>query len=312
MRDLLDRAGERRTDLVRRLAAEGTDCYRLFHGVAEGRPGLTVDRYGPLVLCQTFRDPLEQAELACLESRYPSAVFVDRSRGLHRGEADVLARELGLVYRIVSSPARRDAGLFLDLRSTRRWILGHARGLSVLNLFAYTCGVGMVAAAGGAAEVWNVDASRNSLTLGAENFERNGLQGEFLAEDALPILWQLAGLPVKGRGARRRRYLKVPRRQFDLVVLDPPPRARGPFGAVDLVRDYQSLFKPALLATAPGGRVLAVNNVGSVTRERFETLLVRCAEKAGRPLAGLDWLTPDEDFPTLDDSPPLKVAICAA
>ena len=26
--------------------AEGTDCYRLFHGAVEGSPGCTLDRYG--------------------------------------------------------------------------------------------------------------------------------------------------------------------------------------------------------------------------------------------------------------------------
>ena len=55
---------ERRRALVASLPQ--TDCYRLLHGAVEGWPGLTVDRYGPLLLVQTFRDPLspvQQAEL---------------------------------------------------------------------------------------------------------------------------------------------------------------------------------------------------------------------------------------------------------
>lgn len=35
-----------RLPLMRRLAEEETDCYRLFHGAVEGCPGLTIDRYG--------------------------------------------------------------------------------------------------------------------------------------------------------------------------------------------------------------------------------------------------------------------------
>ncbi|MBK7767375.1 MAG: class I SAM-dependent rRNA methyltransferase, partial [Sulfuritalea sp.] len=33
-----------------RLHAEQTDAYRLFHGSVEGHPGLTIDRYGELLL----------------------------------------------------------------------------------------------------------------------------------------------------------------------------------------------------------------------------------------------------------------------
>ena len=36
---------------------EGTDAYRLFHGAVEGAPGCTLDRYGDLLLWQTFREP---------------------------------------------------------------------------------------------------------------------------------------------------------------------------------------------------------------------------------------------------------------
>ena len=53
----------RREGLIARLHAEDTDCYRLFHGAVEGRPGLAVDRYGPVLLVQTWREPLADGEL---------------------------------------------------------------------------------------------------------------------------------------------------------------------------------------------------------------------------------------------------------
>ena len=43
--------------LLPSLHAEGTDCYRLFHGATEGEPGCTLERFGDLLLWQTFRDP---------------------------------------------------------------------------------------------------------------------------------------------------------------------------------------------------------------------------------------------------------------
>jgi 23S rRNA (cytosine1962-C5)-methyltransferase len=182
----------------------------------------------------------------------------------------------------------------------------------VLNLFAYSCTAGVAAACAGASEVWNVDFSRSALEVGRRNAELNAIDPErmrFVQEDCLPVMRQLAGLPVKGR-ASARDYARFEPRLFDLVVLDPPAWSKGPFGAVDVEGDYASLFKPAVLATAPGGAVIATNHVASVERETWTTALSRCAEKAGRPLASIELVAPDADFPSRDGNPPLKVAVC--
>ena len=63
----IEEALGRREGLLAALLSEGTDCYRLFHGVSEGIPGLTIDRYGALVLVQTFREPLASDELGAVE-----------------------------------------------------------------------------------------------------------------------------------------------------------------------------------------------------------------------------------------------------
>ena len=77
---------------------------------------------------------------------------------------------------------------------------------------------------------------------------------------------------------------------------------------MDPVRDYPSLFKPALLATAPGGAVLATNHVSKVERDTWLEQLRRCAAKAGRPLRSLQPIQPEADFPSPDGNPPLKMA----
>ena len=50
-----------RASLLSSLHTEGTNCYRLFHGATEGAPGCTLDRYGDMLLWQTFRDPPSMA-----------------------------------------------------------------------------------------------------------------------------------------------------------------------------------------------------------------------------------------------------------
>jgi 23S rRNA (cytosine1962-C5)-methyltransferase len=319
--ELVDRAFAARRTLLERLRAEDTDAYRLFQGSAEGREGLAIDRYGPLVLAQTFREPLGESERAALEVRlrasFPEAAeiaFVDRvsERREEGSSQDHVCREAGTRFHVSARHRGRDPWLFLDLRAGRRRLRELCAGRSVLNLFAYTCSAGVAAAAAGAREVWNVDFSRSALDVGRRNAELNSIPGDrirFLQEDCLPVLRQLAGLPVKGRGSRRS-FLRLERRSFDVVFLDPPAWSKGPFGAVDLERDYPALFKPALLATAPGGTVIATNHLASVAVDGWIEVLRRSAEKSGRPLEHLETLAPDDDFPTRDGKAPLKIAVC--
>jgi 23S rRNA (cytosine1962-C5)-methyltransferase len=206
----------------------------------------------------------------------------------------------------------QDPWLFLDLRAGRAVVQQLAAGKRVLNLFAYTCGVGVVAAVGGARLAHNVDFARSALDVGLANATANGVADRctVLQSDCLPVLRQLAGLPVQRRG-KHVPFVKVAREPWDLVVLDPPRFAKGPFGTVDVVRDYPSLFKPALLALAPGGAILATNHVPTVTAADWHDVLRRCADKAGRPLRALQPIEVDADFPSFDRNPPLKMVLAS-
>ncbi len=307
-----------RQGLVAGLHAEDTDAYRLFHGTSEGAVGLTVDRYGPLLLAQEFRGPLADAPraavAAALATSWPELPVVWRTRGVFAPEsAPVEVRELGARFAFAAHHRGQDPWVFLDFRCVRRWLRAHAAGRSVLNLFAYTGTAGIAAALGGAKEVWNVDFAASALDVARTNAVRNGVADRVrtLRADCLPTLRQLAGQSVQRRG-KAVPFVAVARRTFDVVVIDPPPIAKSPFGTVDTRADYESLFKPALLATAAGGVVVAANNRADVAWEEFERRLRRCAEKAGRPLLALIRLLPEADFPSIDGEPPLKVAVCDA
>ena len=65
------------------------------------------------------------------------------------------------------------------------------------------------------------------------------------------------------------------------------------------------------LATSPGGSIVATNHAASVDREEWVAILRRCAEKAGRPLAAVESIVPEADFPSRDGHPPLKIAVCS-
>lgn len=318
--------------LLARCAAEATDAYRVLHGSAEGWPGVSVDVYGGRTLVQSWRRPLDAAEradvCAALGASLPHAAHDVRfhlrgaaARAAEEDEASLKEgddegatfSECGVQYSWVEPRRGGDPSLFLDLRYVRRAVRERAAGADVLNLFAYTCGVGVAAAVGGASSVLNVDHSRRYLDTGVANGRLNGVEQETLAQDFFPAARQLAGLPVKGRAVRRgRKFEKLAPRDFDVCVLDPPTKTKTPFGMVDIVNDYAALAKPALLCVRPGGVLLATNHAPAVDPDAWVDSVVRCAAKAGRRVASAALLEPepdDVDFPAVPGAPPLlKVA----
>ncbi len=323
----LKRALERREPLLQQLAKENTTAFRLFHGTAEGQPGVTIDIYGNLVLIQSFHVPLLTPEIAEIESflsttsfQISAVDFCDRSSPGSKIKSSSLSspqnfwfQENGVELCYNSKHTGHDPLLFLDFRSTRRFLSQISQNQSVLNLFSYTCGAGVAAAVFGAIRVCNVDFAESALQYGRMNAQKNGVLGcsEFVHSDFFTAARQMAGLKISKRGAARTiPFRALPQQQFDIVLLDPPRFAKSPFGTVDLINDYQSLFKPALLVTKPGGVLICTNNVAKVKKDEWELVLLRCAEKAGAPLEKIDFILPDADFPSFDGNPPLKVAVC--
>ncbi len=328
---LLHTAFAARQALLERLHAEDTNAYRLFNGSTEGRPGLTVDRYGDLLLIQTFHETLDGHDRPEIENFYATAlpglvaVYNDRSQSNSRVSnllpADVLAEaqktrefhEMGLRYLVQARHGGQDPWLFLDMRAGRRRIMQEAPGKSVLNLFAYTCGIGIAAASAGAAYVVNVDFAESSLKIGKDNARLNDLpiRMRFVQSDAFAAMRQLSGIgqPKVVRGKKMPNFPVLEKREFDLVFLDPPRYAKSPFGVVDLINDYAALMKPALLCTAEGGTLICCNNAAQVSRDSWADQLERCVKKNGRTLRSLEWIAPEDDFPSHDGQPPLKIAL---
>ena len=173
---------------------EQTDCVRLFHGVAEGVPGLAIDRYGSVLLLQTWRDPLTHADVEaihrCVEDALgDSLIAVWNHRGSEKGNpreifpvpelpARVIGTEHGLRFDVHPRHKTGDPLLFLDSRVARRRVREAASGKTVLNLFAYTCSAGVAAIAGGATAAWNVDFARKALDVGTGNARLNDIEVE--------------------------------------------------------------------------------------------------------------------------------------
>jgi len=149
----------------------------------------------------------------------------------------------------------------------------------VLNLFAYTGLLTLVAAAAGAA-VTHVDASRPSVAWARRNAAANGLEERpirWIVDDALRFL---------RREARRER-------SYDGLILDPPSYGHGREGghaaAFRFERDIEELLAAALEVAAPDAFWLISTHTVGWEAERLTaalawTLGVRPRQVEGLPL----------------------------
>ena len=323
--DKLTIALDYRASLYEQCTQEKTTCYRLFHGAVEGWPSVTIDRYGDTLLFQTWRadlcDDIVQEMSNIIQKKLClsfDSIWCDRSnRGKvlrnvigNNSPSEAFATELGIRYRVDPIHRGIDPLLFLDFRAGRRKIRSESSGKKVLNLFSYTCGIGIAAAIGGAKEVLNVDFANHALEIGMANAQQNGISDDrfqILQDDAMLVLRQFSGLGIRGK-ASKRSFTRRSARLFDIVVLDPPRYAKSPFGTVDTVNDYQSMFKPALLCTKPKGHMLITNNVASVYQTTWMNAIQSCAQKAGRIISHVEFIAPEMNFPSIDGQHPLKMA----
>lgn len=119
----------------------------------------------------------------------------------------------------------KHTGLFPEQAANWNWFsqliadaVSKGRQVKVLNLFAYTGGATLVAAAAGAS-VTHVDASKGMVTWAKENAISSGLK------DA-PIRWLVDDcVKFVEREIRRGNH-------YDAIIMDPPSYGRGPKGEI--------------------------------------------------------------------------------
>lgn len=120
-----------------------------------------------------------------------------------------------------------DTGLFLDHRPLRQIIYQDCLKIvspKVLNLFSYTCSIGLFAALGNAQTV-NVDLSNTYLEWGKKNYELNNIeinQHKFVRSDV-------------------QKYLANEKNAYDIIILDPPTFSNSK--SMEYTFDVQKLAK---------------------------------------------------------------------
>jgi 23S rRNA (cytosine1962-C5)-methyltransferase len=171
---------------------------------------------------------------------------MNRGKLLFGEEPDRKVEEQGVWYAL-DLRMNQDASLYLDTRGLRLWLLEHAAGWSVLNLFAYTGALGVAALAGGAARVVQVDRSRKFMELALRSCRLNQLdEGKM----------DLYGVDFFSAVAHFKRTGEL----FEAVIMDPPYFSATDKGTVNLVDQSTQVINKARPLVKDGGYLVAINN----------------------------------------------------
>lgn len=285
------------------LAEDVSDALRLVNAEADGLPGLVVDRYGDFLVAQFTTAGAERWKSTIVEKLRlltPCRGIFERSdvgtrqfeglepaTGLLAGEEppdQLVIREHGLRYQVDLRNGHK-TGFYLDQRANRARVAAFAPGAEVLNTFAYTGGFGIAAARAGAASVTHVELSTEALELARENTKLNLCDPdencEYQAGNAFEVL----------------RGFRDSRRQFDLVVLDPPKFAEARKHLPAACRGYKDINLLALKLLRPGGILATFSCSGLMSPELFHKVVSDAAVDAGRDLQVLQRLGADRDHP---------------
>ncbi len=256
--------------------------YRLVHAEGDGLPGLTIDRFGDVVVVQITTAGMEALltplKMALETVLAPITIILrnDTSARALEGLESYVRAEKGEMGRIAveENGARyfadlgqgQKTGWYYDQRDNRAFIAGLAKGKSVLDAYSYTGGFGILAAKMGASETVCLDSSAPALTLAEESAAANKVSLSAVKADVFEELERLA----------------AQKEVFDIVVADPPPFVKSKKDLEPGAKAYRKLARLAAAVTKPGGTLLLASCSHNIPTDRFAAECAAGIMRGGR------------------------------
>ena len=232
----------------------GVPYYRLIHAEADGLPGVIIDRFGDAVVMQVNTAGMEALTPVLLEAveaeLSPKTIVLKNDspvrelEGLLRG-TEVVKGNADQAIELVENDAKfvadlsggQKTGWFYDQRDNRRFMAGLAKDASVLDVYCYSGGFGVLAATAGAKSVTCIDRSQPALESAKAAAVLNGVDKvvSFEKAEAFEALEKLAG------------------KRFDVVICDPPAFVKGRKDLKIGAQGYRKLVRLAAPLVAKGG-----------------------------------------------------------
>jgi 23S rRNA (cytosine1962-C5)-methyltransferase len=300
-------------------APEDFLCCRLIFGEADQFPGLTVDRFGDVLVTQTLslgielrKDVIFPALVRVLaEMGVPVRAIYERNDVPVR-ELEGLEQQTGLLYGevpdlvemqengvrfLVDVKEGQKTGFFLDQKENRAAIAPFVKDMRVLDCFTHTGSFALHAGHYGAKEVIGVDISQYACDCATENAKLNGLEDRvhFECANAFDYL----------------RTAQENREQFDVVILDPPAFTKTRSAVEGALRGYKEINLRGMKLVKDGGYLVTCSCSQHVTPPLFHQMLLDAQKDARVQLRQVEWRTQGKDHPILFSSPETEYLKCA-
>ena len=297
-----------------------SSAIRLVAAESDGLPGLIIDRYADWIVCQFLSAGSEYWKdtiVELLQEIFPGLSIYERSDVSVREKEGLPSRcgvlagteppehveinENGMRL-LVDIKGGHKTGYYLDQRDSRAAVRDWAEGRDVLNCFSYTGGFGVAALLGGAKHVLQMDSSEPALDIAKKNAELNGLDpaaSEYLCGDVFKEL----------------RRFRDSRRDFDLIILDPPKFIESRSQLDGGARGYKDINLLAFKLLRPGGLLFTFSCSGLMEMPLFQKIVSDSALDAGRNAQILAVLNQSPDHPIALNFPEgayLKGLLCRA
>lgn len=263
----------------------GVPYYRLAHAEADGLPGVVVDRFGDALTVQVNTAGMELLTPQLIDALNavvaPTTIVLRNDSAVRRLEqlpesVAVVQGHLDGAVTLEENGARffadlqggQKTGWFYDQRDNRAWAARLARGMRVLDCYAFAGGFTVQAALAGAAEVVSVDRSEGALDLAARAAEANGVAGRcrFLRAEVFQELQRQADA-----GER-----------YGLVIVDPPAFVKSRKDLAQGLKGYRKMVRLAAPLVAEGGYLLAASCSHHADIDSFAEQVRRGLMDAGR------------------------------
>ncbi len=262
-----------------------SNVWRLVHGEGDGLPGLIIDIYGSVAVMQAHTagfwhiramiaelvlDVLKGAVTSVYDKSEGTVPFMAKLGAVNRylagddAGSSAIVKENGFRFRVNWATGQK-TGFFIDQRDSRSLLRNYSQGRNVLNMFGYTGGFSVYAMAN-AAMVHTVDSSSAATALADENVSLN-----FSADDR-----------HKSFTADAFSYLAEMKREYDLIVLDPPAFAKHQTALDKALQGYRRLNAIAIEKIKPGGIIFTFSCSQVVSRDDFRRSVFVAAANTGR------------------------------
>lgn len=295
-----------------------TSGLRVVAAESDGLPGVTIDKYADVLVCQLLSAGAAAwlpEIVASLTAVFPglsiyqrSDVDVRKKEGLEsetgwlhlpRDNGEVVIKEHGMSV-LVDIIHGHKTGFYLDQRASRAAAKRYAKNKTVLNCFSYTGTFGVAALQGGALSVTNADLSDLALSSALKNAELNQLDLSKIENVKFDVFKLLRQYREQGK-------------QFDMVILDPPKFADSKAQLMGACRGYKDINMVAMQIVKPGGLLLTFSCSGLMEESLFQKIVADAALDANRDCLFIERLGQDADHPIASFYPEgsyLKGLVC--